>query len=203
MKIIYHCYGGAHSSVTAASIHLGLLPMDHIPDQHMFWQIPLYDRQDVDEHGHIFFMGVDEFENEVYLTARRSRPVVLERVFEGLAGIFNIPKEDYLFVNVMEKVNLTMKFGGFISRRWGFIKLGRPIVTLGTQAAYFRVVELVREIKSRVGRDNEKDSVLQRQQVASGRAGRSDTYGTPSGGGKARQKSVMGPAVFEYKKRGR
>jgi len=203
MKIIYHCYGGAHSSVTAASIHLGLLPMDYIPDRHMFWRIPLYDRQDVDEHGHIFFMGVDEYGNEVYLTARRSWPVVLEKVFEGLAGIFNIPKEDYLFVNVMEKVNLTMKFGGFISRRWGFIKLGRPIVTLGTQAAYFRVVELVREIKSRVGRDSEKDSVLQRQQVASGRTGRSDTYGTPDGGGKAGQKPVMGPAVFEYKRRGR
>ncbi|HPZ72110.1 MAG TPA: DUF3189 family protein, partial [Peptococcaceae bacterium] len=26
MKIIYNCYGGAHSSVTAAALHLGLLP---------------------------------------------------------------------------------------------------------------------------------------------------------------------------------
>ncbi|HBC94637.1 MAG TPA: hypothetical protein DCZ10_17500, partial [Pelotomaculum sp.] len=26
MKVIYHCHGGTHSSVTAAAIHLGMLP---------------------------------------------------------------------------------------------------------------------------------------------------------------------------------
>jgi hypothetical protein len=31
MKIIYHCYGGTHSSVIAAAIHLGLLPEDRVP----------------------------------------------------------------------------------------------------------------------------------------------------------------------------
>jgi hypothetical protein len=176
--------------------------MDHVPGRQMFWRLPLYDRQDADEHGHIYFMGIDEFGHEVYLTARRSRPLVLEKVFAGMAGIFDIPKEDYLFVNVMEQVNLTMKFGGFISRRWGFIRFGRPIVTMGTQAAYFRVVELVRKIKSQVGKDSEKDSVLQRQQTASGRAGRGDTYGAAARGGRSGPKSVVGPAVFEYKKRG-
>ncbi|TEB11798.1 DUF3189 family protein [Pelotomaculum propionicicum] len=202
MKIIYHCYGGAHSSVTAAAIHLGLLPVDHVPEKQEFWQLPLFDRQDADEHGHIYFMGIDEFGHEIYLTARRSRPLVLEKVFAGLAGIFDIPQDDYLFVNVMEKVNLTMKFGGFISRRWGFIRFGRPIVTMGTQAAYFRVVELVRKIKDQVGKDSEKDSVLQRQQTASGRAGRSHTYRTPARGESTGQKPAVGPAVFEYKRRG-
>ncbi|MGB3963216.1 MAG: DUF3189 family protein, partial [Tepidanaerobacteraceae bacterium] len=31
MKIFYCCYGSAHSSVVAASIHLGLLPSDRVP----------------------------------------------------------------------------------------------------------------------------------------------------------------------------
>jgi len=162
MKIIYHCYGGAHSSVTAASIHLGLLPADCLPDRETFWRIPLYDRQEADEHGHIFFMGVDEAGNGVYLAARRSRPEVLENIFRGLAEIFNIPPEDYLLVNVMHKVNLTMKLGGYLSRRWGFIKLGRPIVTAGTRAAYFNVVELVTKVKSRLGGYGEENPVFQR-----------------------------------------
>ncbi len=202
MKIIYHCYGGAHSSVTAASIHLGILPMDYVPDRQMFWQLPLYDRQDADEHGHIYFMGIDEFGHEVYLTARRSRALVLEKVFTGMAGMFDISKEDYLFVNVMEHVNLTMKFGGFISRRWGFIRFGRPIVTMGTQAAYFRVVELVRKIKCLVGKDGEKDSVLQRKQTASRRTARVNTRGVAARRGISGQNSVMRYAVFEDKKRG-
>jgi len=200
MKIIYHCYGGAHSSVTAASIHLGLLPADRVPSREMFWGIPLFDRQDTDEHGHIFFMGIDEIGNEVYLTARRSRAVVLEDVFEGLAGIFAIPQEEYLLVNVLHRVNWTMKFGGYLSRRWGFIKVGRPIVTLGTQAAYFRVVDLVCKVKNSVGGYSEENTVLQRQQVPPGRFGRCDSYGLPADSEKTRRQRIMEPAVFEFKK---
>ncbi len=186
MKIIYHCYGGAHSSVTAASIHLGLLPIERIPDREMFWRIPLYDRQNTDKHGHIFFMGIDEIGNEVYLAARRSRAGVLVNVFEGLAGIFDISPKDYLLINVMHNVNLTMKLGGYISRRWGFIKLGRPIVTMGTQAAYFQVVKLVQKVKDKLGGYGEKNTLLQRQQVPPGWFGRCDSYGPPTDGDSAR-----------------
>ncbi|BAF59793.1 hypothetical membrane protein [Pelotomaculum thermopropionicum SI] len=150
MKVIYHCYGGAHSSVTAASIHLGLLPADRIPSQEMFWSIPLYDRQEPYQHGHIFFMGRDEMGNEVYVTARRGRAEILENIIAGLAGIFKIPQNSFLLVNVMHKVNLRMKFGGYLSRRWGLIRLGRPIVTWGTQAAYFEVARLVQKVKCRL-----------------------------------------------------
>ncbi|HEX3010797.1 MAG TPA: DUF3189 family protein, partial [Syntrophomonadaceae bacterium] len=31
MKIIYHCFGGSHSSVTAAAIHLGLIEKHRPP----------------------------------------------------------------------------------------------------------------------------------------------------------------------------
>jgi len=160
-KVIYHCYGGTHSSVTAAAVHLSLLPADRIPDRGMFWKISLFDRQETYQHGHIFFMGTDEAGHEVYVAARRSRPDVLERVFTGLADIFNIPGYTYMLVNVMHKVNLTMRFGGFLSRRWGFTGIGRPIVTLGTQNAYFRVVELVEDVKRRLREHDEKNTVLQ------------------------------------------
>lgn len=203
MKIIYHCYGGSHSSVTAASIHLGLLPVDRVPSREMFWSIPLFDRQEADQHGHIYYMGEDEYGNDVYLAARRSRPQVLENVFRDLAEIFEIPENDYLLVNVMEKVNLTMKFGGFLSRRWGFIDLGRPIVTMGTQVAYFRVVKLVQKIKDMVRWNGDECSLLQRQQVSPGGGGRSDSHRPDAGGRTAGPRPVAGPTVFEYKRRGR
>jgi hypothetical protein len=201
MKVIYHCYGGAHSSVTAAAVHLGLLPEDRIPAREMFCKLPLYDRQEADEHGHIFFMGIDGAGNEIYLAARRSRPVVLESVFEGLAGIFNVHPEDYLLVNVMHKVNWVMKLGGYLSRRWGVVRLGRPIVTLGTQMAYFRVVELVRQVKSRLEGYGEENTLLQRQQVPPGRLGRRHSHGLPAGGERTRGYPVVEPAVFEFKKK--
>ena len=75
---------------------------------------PVCDRQEADEHGHFFFMGKDQAGHEVFLTARRSRPGVLENIFTGLAEIFGIPEDDYYLVNVMGEVNLTMKLGGFL-----------------------------------------------------------------------------------------
>jgi len=162
MKIIYHCYGGAHSSVTAASIHVGLLPVEHVPGMRAFWEIPFYDRQENDEHGHIFFMGLDEAGNEICFSACRGRPQVFQNVFKGLAGILGIPQGEYLLVDVMKNVNWTMKLGGYLSRRCGYTKIGRPIVTLGTQAAYAQVINLVRKVKKTTGGSIEKNTVLQR-----------------------------------------
>ncbi|MDI9448851.1 MAG: DUF3189 family protein [Pelotomaculaceae bacterium] len=199
MKIIYHCYGGAHSSVTAAAIHLGLLPENRVPTRAEFCAVPLYDRQEADEHGHFFFMGKDQAGHEVFLTARRSRPGVLENIFTGLAEIFGIPEDDYYLVNVMGEVNLTMKLGGFLSRRWGAVRVGRPIVAMGTQAAYLQLVKLVQRVKSEVGGYSE-NTVLQRKHLSPGRPGGGNSHGTPGGGGETGQK-FLEPAVFEYQKK--
>jgi len=160
MKVIYHCYGGTHSSVTAAAIHLGMLPEDCIPEPDSFLRLPLYDEQEKCEHGHIFFMGIDEYGNEVYLTARRKRTMVLEKVFAGLAEMFNIPTSSYCLVNAMSRVNWIMMFGGYLSRRLGLIRVGRPIVIMGTRLAYFKLVDLVKTTKERLRADGEKSSVL-------------------------------------------
>ncbi|OPX90468.1 MAG: hypothetical protein A4E53_01020 [Pelotomaculum sp. PtaB.Bin104] len=188
MKIIYHCYGGAHSSVTAASIHLGLLPSDRVPGSESLWQLPFYDRQGNDEHGHFFFIGRDEYGHEVYFTARRGRPVVLEYVLKGLAEIFEIPSSDYLLVNVMQNVNWTMKLGGYLSRRCGLIKVGRPLVILGTRAAYFQIADLVRQVKNQVKDYSEELFVLQRKYFPPGSFGRCDSYRSPSKGRHAGQR---------------
>lgn len=201
MKIIYHCYGGSHSSVTAASVHLGLLPVDRVPSREMFWKLPLFDRQEAEQHGHIYYMGKDEYGNEIYLAARRGKPQILENVFEGLADIFAVPGDDYLLVNVMDNVNLTMKFGGYLSRRWGFINLGRPIVTKGTQIAYFRVVNLVQRVKEMARGELVENSLLQRQQVSAGGAGWSDSHRQDTVGRTAVPGTIAGTAVFEYKRR--
>jgi len=199
MKIIYHCYGGAHSSVTAASIHLGLLPADRVPGLKAFWEIPYYDRQENDEHGHIFFMGLDEAGNEIFFSARRGRPLVFEGVFKSLASIFEVPAEEYLLVDVMKNVNWTMKLGGYLSRRCGFIKIGRPIVTRGTQAAYLQVVDLVQKVKKAIGGYGEENTLLQCQQISSCQPGRRNSFWPPAGGGGTGRRRTVEPPFYKYK----
>ena len=41
VKIIYSCYGGAHSSIIASAIHMGYLPTDRIPSVEEILSTPI------------------------------------------------------------------------------------------------------------------------------------------------------------------
>jgi len=146
MKIIYHCFGGTHSSVTAAATHLGLLPRERKPHPRELLSLPFFDTREGNDHGDITLMGVDDMGNEVYFTGQRGKPEFLENIVNGLAQNFNLPANSYRLINVMPKVNISMRIGGFLSRRFRWIKTGRPLVTLGTVWAYPEIIKLVREI---------------------------------------------------------
>ena len=148
MKIIYHCFGGTHSSVTAACIHLGLLPRDRLPKYDELIRITLFDRRDVSTIGKIVFMGKDDLGNEVYVVGRQSRPKLLYNVTEGLVRLFDIDPGSLMLVDVFSFVNSSMRAGGFMSRRMGLVGLGRPIVTWGTLKNYKSIVAVVEKVYS-------------------------------------------------------
>lgn len=150
MKIIYHCYGGTHSSVTAAGIHLGILPRDRLPAPEELTGQKLYDRQRECDAGKIIFMGQDRLGNDVYVVGRRSRPQLLYEVTEVLSDIFNIDMEKLMLVDVSLYINSSMRAGGFMSRKMGLARLGRPIVTWGTLRNYHNLVAVVDKVYTRL-----------------------------------------------------
>ncbi|MHB0884942.1 MAG: DUF3189 family protein [Bacillota bacterium] len=149
MKIIYHCYGGAHSSVTAAAIHLGLLPTNRLPTAADLEGLPFYDRAVRADHGRMRLMGVDADGHEVYVLGRRFMPVIAERVVRGVAEVYGKDPGDLLMVNALTSVNLTMKFGGFVSRGMLLPYVGRPVVERGTAGAVRRLLSIVEAAKRR------------------------------------------------------
>lgn len=150
MKIIYHCFGGTHSSITAAAIHLGWLPGDKIPPARRFMELPYYDKRDGWDRGEIVFMGTDKKGHEIYAVGRGSAPAVLTNLIDDLASLMEIPADSYHLVNVMKQVNLPMKIGGFMSRRLRAVRLGRPLVVAGTRLAFPAIKRLVDKVKGEV-----------------------------------------------------
>jgi len=149
MKIIYHCYGGAHSSVTAAAIHLGLLPKGRLPTSAELEGLPFYDRMVRADHGRIYLMGIDPDGNEVYVLGRRFLPDLAERVIRGVAEVYGVDPDQLLLVNVLSSVNLLMKLGGFVSRGMLLPSFGRPVVERGTTAAVDRLIQIVELTRKR------------------------------------------------------
>jgi len=151
MKIIYHCFGGAHSSVTAAAVHLGWLPTDRIPTEEMIASLPLFDQNTNEDHGHIRLLGIDENNNEIYIAGRRNAARLFENIVTGITDIFERPADEIRLVNVMPYVNWKMVFGGYTSRRLGVIKIGRPVVLTGIRYSYLKIVSLVHQVKITAG----------------------------------------------------
>lgn len=150
MKVIYSCYGGAHSSPVAAAIHLGKLPEERVPDAEALLQLPRFDRVDSEKHGLAELMGVDPRGHEVYVLGRGPAGESVERaLFSGLHLAGSDPSH-FLLVDTLTCVNLPMRVGGYLSRRLRWIAVGRPIVLWGTRRAYFRLVQLVQQTKRRL-----------------------------------------------------
>lgn len=150
MKIVYYCYGGSHSSVTAAAIHLGILPASRIPEPQEFMAVPYYDSQVKDEHGQYRLMGTDEKGNEIFIIGASNLDPIFETIVENTLEVFDLPKDEFLLVNSLKSVNNLMRVGGYLSRHLGLVTIGRPIVIKGTQAAYWDLVKMVDQVKKDV-----------------------------------------------------
>ncbi|MGI6513249.1 MAG: DUF3189 family protein [Syntrophomonadaceae bacterium] len=151
MKIIYHCFGGSHSSVTAAAIHLGLLPTNRLPSFRELMALPHFDKTPGEVYGVIRFMGRTAEGDEVYTLGKKNLGSRLDQVFMGLAELLGV-KDQVVVVNTMHHVNVLMMAGGFLSRRLGLVSLGRPILVWGTRLAFPQLVQAVETVKNEMMR---------------------------------------------------
>ncbi|NLG31978.1 MAG: DUF3189 family protein [Syntrophomonadaceae bacterium] len=142
MIIIYHCFGGSHSSVLAAGVHLGLIPKHRLPSVEEMMALPYFDKTCDEDFGTIRFMGFDDLGNQVYVLGKKSLGDRLSNILMGIAKLLDT-EEQLITVNCMSRVNWSMKLGGFVSRRIGLVSLGRPVVEKGSQKAFYQLVNLV------------------------------------------------------------
>lgn len=156
MKVVYHCYGSAHSSVTAAAIHVGLLPRDRCPTPAELLAVPRFDRTLTRELGTPFFIGQDQAGREVYALGRGRAAKFVVNCVESLKELAGLPPLEILMVNALPRASLVTAVGGTLSRGLGLVWLGRPLATWGIRRGYARLVELVEETEHLLALVSEK-----------------------------------------------
>jgi hypothetical protein len=149
MKIFYCCYGSAHSSVVAASIHLGLLPVERIPTSKEIEHLPHYDKTESFEIGTPFFMGRDEYDSEIFILGMASERKLIKKAILSFLKHLSLDTQDLMMIDALKNVNLLTKIGGFTSRRLGLVRIGRPLTIIGIQQKYRHFVKLVQGVKKR------------------------------------------------------
>jgi hypothetical protein len=152
MKLFYYCFGGAHTSVTCASIHLGFLPDNRIPRPDEFLAVPYYDKMDNDKLGTPVYVGRDEFGWDIYVMGiKRGNRVVIPAIKSYLYAS-GINDRNVLFVNALVKLHPITSFGGFSSRKLHMVNFGRPLTIWGIRRSYPIFVDLVRRVKENLSR---------------------------------------------------
>jgi len=144
MEIIYHCYGGTHSSVLAAARHTGLVMNNKSVNSQLF-QIPFFDCQDRTNQGYLYFFAKDENGNRVYVIGRRWCHEALSLVLGGAKGE-PLPSE-LLLINTFCCVPWLLRLAGYLSRRLGLSRFTRPLLLLGMRQADGCIRELVFRVK--------------------------------------------------------
>ena len=150
MKIIYYCYGGTHSSVLAAAIHVGQLPEDKVPCKGEMYSLPLYDKVSNQQIGIPFFYGKDQLNNSIYVLGLGSNRNMIREILLDYLQLFNINTEKIMLVAALPYVSFATKLGGILSRRLGLVMLGRPIVTKSLQNLYPEYNKLVKNVKKKL-----------------------------------------------------
>lgn len=150
MKIIYSCYGGAHSSIVASAIHVGYLPIDRVPTGEEILNIPYYDQSPKESRGIPIYMGTDTELRKIYaLGMGPYRSEYTKIAYNFAFQLVGENKEDIRIINVVPLLSFSVKLGGFISRRVGLIKLGRPLTISGIRKRYDLFIRLVKDVKKR------------------------------------------------------
>ncbi len=147
MKIIYNCYGGTHTSVMAAALHLGILKEDRFPSYRELMACPYFDKVNKKDVGKLFFMGKDEKGHEVYVLGCRNAGLIVEKVLNEFFRIVNISSDEFFFASTLSSLNLLIKLGGLLSRSLNLVTLGRIFLFPGCMISYPEIKKIVKKVK--------------------------------------------------------
>ncbi len=147
--VVYHCFGGAHTSVVAAAIHLGLLPAR--PCWQQVAAFPLFDRTPTADRGWPMYLGTDERGRRVYAMGRGRDGRGTALVLDGLLRALHL---DGRLVNhdTLACAGPLTKLGGYLSRRLGLVRPGRTLAAVGVTRDLPRLLRVVEQARRPPGR---------------------------------------------------
>ena len=147
MKVFYHCFGSAHTSVVAAAIHTGRLSARRVPPVRDLMALPLFDRVSSRQIGRAFAVGRGPLGEEVYVIGFGPGKDVIRKAVSSLLDLKGVRNDEYLLVDALSQADWLVKVGGTLSRRFGLVRLGRPLAARGIRRIYPGLTDLVAEAR--------------------------------------------------------
>lgn len=140
MIYVYHCYRGAHMSVAAAALHLGLIhPDSSIED---ILKLTWFDRLSIRELGVPVLAGTDSSGNQVYFLGLGRSGKVFEKFMESLVHNFDL-RFSYKAINCLKCIAPITRLGGFLTRFPWLRPFGRHLAAWGVKTRLKQLEQIV------------------------------------------------------------
>ncbi len=122
------------------------LPLDRIPTWKEILNTDQFNRLTYKDMGRIIYRGTDEEGNKVFTVGRGTSKVLIPCLKNLVTILYNDYgfNEKIIFSNMSPTVTFPMTIGGFLSRGLGIDFIGVPLLVIGAQQAYRKVVEVVK-----------------------------------------------------------
>lgn len=152
MLIFYCCYGRAHSSVVAAALHLGQLPLQ---TPSAIARLPYFDQATAEDMGIPKLVGTDTDGNLVFILGRGPARGLVEETLRAVLLARGYTKQDIMFTDLQPHLNFCTRLGGFLSRRLGLVFPGKQLAAFGIWRALSRIETCVQTAKMQTTLDAE------------------------------------------------
>ena len=146
MMVFYQCFGRAHTSIVAAHLHLGTLPMAGPPRIAQLMALPFFDRAKKEDLGKPLYFGTDDGGHRIYAIGLGATPRTGLGVIHGIMRCAQ-RDDELLVVNTLRGLSIMGRIGGGLSRELGLVAIGRPMVAYGVKLVFPTLVQTVVSVK--------------------------------------------------------
>jgi hypothetical protein len=131
VRVVYHCFGAAHSSVAAAAIHCGRLAPEGPVRLWDVLSVPGFDQRGGKDIGAAFYVDCDGNGSDVFVIGFNGVREMITRAVIGLLARLPEGGRHVVLAETLPLVSALAKIGGYTSRRLGLVRLGRPLAAAG------------------------------------------------------------------------
>jgi hypothetical protein len=112
--------------------------------------VPSFDRRASADIGHAFFIGTDERGCEAFAIGFNGARGVLTRAALDLLEVMGPGPRRVLLADTLSSVHPLVRLGGYLSRRWHLVAIGRRLAAYGIVASAHRLQGVVADARAAV-----------------------------------------------------
>ena len=135
---------------TLPGIHMKRLPSDRIPSIREIMHISDYDRSETFEIGTLNFKGHDELGRRIYTLGLGPNHLVVKKGVVAFLFLIACDLEKLHMHEALVHINRIARIGGALSRKYGYVKIGRFLSALGIRQSYQELVAFVNTVKKQL-----------------------------------------------------